>query len=269
MIKFIAASWQSVVFAVVGLTCLYFSFVHLKAGDVTGASAIFAMAFLGFLYSNLSRFKRFKGLGFEAELWEDKQKEAADLIERLKDVVSVYTTEVVMGAVRRGRWSDGKLWDEAWALFNDLVGKHNALGQRIDFSLLKREMDDYFLFDIFDNNRGGIERALFAACQEAGNVIRHEFGMPITDAAGYAKRHQQLENIAFTIQNPFTLRSTHNLAQDLLSLAELSQAKLKAEFGLEVNLPEPAIERMRAIAELYRSRPINVTSEFIGWAQPS
>jgi hypothetical protein len=57
--------------------------------------------FLQFFYSNLARFKRFKGLGFEAELWEDKQKEAADLIDRLKNVVAIYSREVVMAQVSR------------------------------------------------------------------------------------------------------------------------------------------------------------------------
>jgi hypothetical protein len=32
----------------------------------------------------LARFKAFKGMGIQAELWEDKQLEAAILIERLK-----------------------------------------------------------------------------------------------------------------------------------------------------------------------------------------
>jgi hypothetical protein len=62
--------------------------------QMTNAGIVFGLGFLSFIYANVARFKRFKGLGFEAELWEDKQKEAADLIDRLKNVVSIYTREV-------------------------------------------------------------------------------------------------------------------------------------------------------------------------------
>ncbi len=75
------------------------------------------MAFFSFIYSNISRFKRFKGLGFEAELWEDKQKEAAQLIDRLKAMVTVYTREIVMQKVMQNRYSGDGRWAESWKLY--------------------------------------------------------------------------------------------------------------------------------------------------------
>lgn len=65
------------------------------------------MAFFSFFYSRLSQFK---GFGFEAELWEDKTKEAEGLIERLKSVVEISTREIVLTKVMQGRWSDGADW---------------------------------------------------------------------------------------------------------------------------------------------------------------
>ena len=100
MLKLAKKHWEQAFFGIVGVAFLAFSFIGLLGGDVAGASATFAMAFFSFIYANISRFKRFKrfkGLGFEAELWEDKQKEAEQLIDRLKAVVSVYTREIVMG----------------------------------------------------------------------------------------------------------------------------------------------------------------------------
>ncbi|MHC2215498.1 hypothetical protein [Rhizobium leguminosarum] len=70
MWKAISENWQHVIFAVVGCVALGYSFLFVRDGKVTEASAVFAIAFLSMLYSNLARFKRFKGLGFEAELWE-------------------------------------------------------------------------------------------------------------------------------------------------------------------------------------------------------
>ena len=78
-------------------------------------------------------------MGFEAELWEDKQKEAADLIDRLKNIVKVYTHEIVMMKVMAGRWNDGPQWQSRWALYEELVGEHDTLGQKIDFLPLYSE----------------------------------------------------------------------------------------------------------------------------------
>ena len=74
--------------------------------QMTNAGIVFGLGFLSFIYANVARYKRFKGLGFEAELWEDKQKEAADLIDRLKNVVSIYTREVILGKVEG--WTVGE-----------------------------------------------------------------------------------------------------------------------------------------------------------------
>lgn len=269
MIKSLADNWQRFVFAVVGLVCLYYSFQFLRAGDVTSTSAVFAISFLSFLYSNLSRFKRFKGLGFEAELWEDKQKEAAELIDRLKDVVSVYTTEVVMNAVTRGRLSDGEIWADAWRLFDDLVEKHNALGQKIDFSALKKDMDDYFLFDLYHYSHKGIQHAFLKAKEQASEMVRKEFGPIISDMEGYAKRQQQANEIDYQIKDSFRGRATRNLAEEMLTLVQISQAKLDVDFGIDVSLPEQEMQRLRTIANLYRNRPVKITDELIGWAGPA
>jgi len=57
----------------------------LAINDQTAsATLMLAAAVLCLIFVYLARFKRFKGLGIEAELWEDKQREAEQLIERLK-----------------------------------------------------------------------------------------------------------------------------------------------------------------------------------------
>jgi preprotein translocase subunit SecY len=52
-----------------------------------GAPSIIAVRGTGFLLVVLlllAKFKRFKGFGFEAEMWEEKQEEAAVLVDELK-----------------------------------------------------------------------------------------------------------------------------------------------------------------------------------------
>jgi hypothetical protein len=87
--KWVSNNWERVLFSCLGLIFLAFSVFYLKGRSVPESSASFAMGFLCFLFASVARFKRFKGLGFEAELWEDKQKEAAELIDRLKAIVAI------------------------------------------------------------------------------------------------------------------------------------------------------------------------------------
>ena len=63
------------------------STVWLGAIDKTGAAGITATLCVGLcVFVFLDRFKRFKGLGFEGELWEQEMEEAAELKRGLKDL---------------------------------------------------------------------------------------------------------------------------------------------------------------------------------------
>lgn len=266
--KFIKTSWQAVVFAIVGFFALYHVYQFLQAGKVTEASAVFGIAFLSFLYANLSRFKRFKGLGFEAELWEDKQQEAAELIERLKSVVAIYTTEVVKGKIEQGRFADGKRWQKVWPLYDELVTRHEELGQKIDFSKLKNEMDNYFLFDMCSNinSRGGFRQSLQRAHGQANDVLKKEFGSVVTDMDGFSKRLAQLRDIKLSVEDPFQFSQRGNLAEEMLRVADEAGRKLKADFGVDLNIEEKDTTRLRAISEVWKNRPVKVTDELIQWA---
>ena len=55
----------------------------------------------------LAKFKRFKGFGFEAELWEDKQIEAAELVNRLRLISVSVAEQVVLISSKLGLWDSG------------------------------------------------------------------------------------------------------------------------------------------------------------------
>ena len=144
MLKWLISNWERVLFSVIGLAFILFSLNYMKSSSLVESSAAFGMGFLCFIFSSVSRFKRFKGLGFEAELWEDKQEEAAELIDRFKDIVTIYSREAVMSRVTAGRWDDGLgAWKRRWELFDELTNQHQALGQKVDFRKLKKEVDNY------------------------------------------------------------------------------------------------------------------------------
>lgn len=263
----ISGNWERMLFSVFGLIGLGFCLDFLLNNQVTEAGIVFALSFFSFFYSNLARFRRFKGLGFEAELWEDKQKEASDLIERLKDVVSIYTREIVISNVTRNRLSDGASWEEWWALFEELVDQHSVLGQTIDFSDLKKKMDSYFLFDLCMPIHGHFSRSINKHIGEANKLIGREFGSPIKDVAGYTSRIEEMRKIKSTVDNPFKLSEDGKLATAIENMVLESRENLSRLFGISMDLDEQKMSRLRRLSELYNHRPVEVTDELLAWSR--
>ena len=63
------------------ITGIYLAIQNRGAANVT---AVLGIGFLFVVLLLLAKFKRFKGFGFEAEMWEEKQEEAAALVAALK-----------------------------------------------------------------------------------------------------------------------------------------------------------------------------------------
>jgi hypothetical protein len=264
--KYLSGYWERVLFALVGFACLGFGFHFLIEDEITSASAVFAIGFFSFLYSNLARFKRFKGLGFEAELWEDKQKEAANLIDRLKNVVAVYSREIVMAQVMRGRLASGADWRKNWALFDELVGQHDAIGQKIDFAPLKKQIDEVFLFDMSLRLAEELGKSIESARSQASALIDSEFGSPISDIEGYNARLAAFREIVFETKDMY-LRRGGNLAQDLLDQTETAKQAFQRQFGIDVQFDGEALRKLALVSQWYAAQPLAITDEMIIMAE--
>lgn len=262
----LSANWERILFAIVGLVLLSLCFLSIIRDKVTEAAVLFGLAFISFIYANVSRFKKFKGLGFEAELWEDKQKQAADLIERLRDVVSIYSTEILLGKVTAGRLSSGGGWEGHWKLYDDLVAQHSTLGQKIDLSNVKKKMDDYFLFDMTLPEHRRVRLAIEQGKTKAIAIVGKEFGSPITDSEGYARRLADVRRVPEPRQNPFEFSTQNDLAEHLLRVFDEAKERLKRDFGVEIAVDALTVERLTSISKLYQNRPVQVTSDLIAWA---
>jgi len=263
MRKFFKDQWEQVFFGAVGLFLLMISLYQILFNKLTDGSAIFAMAFFCFFYSNIARFKRFKGLGFEAELWEDKQNEAEEMIERLKSIVAVYTREIVLGKVRENRWGGGGRWHEIWSLYQELVERHTEIGQKIDFGDLKENIEKYFVFDICTSLYEEITHTLWRGVQRAQKNIGEEFGSPVRDIEAYNNRGTQLREIKTELSDIFQIAQTDNLAQRILDLCYQSKQKLYDYFSIEVEFKTETIELLKKVSFLYEKGHVPVTEELI------
>lgn len=266
LLRYLKSNWERVLFALLGITCLAQGIHFLFTDNIPAASATFAIGFFSFLYSNLARFKRFKGLGFEAELWEDKQKEAAELIERLKGVIAIFSRETMIGQVAGGRSVNGPDWPRHWALYNELVAEHGALGQAIDLSETKAQLDTYFLFDMCQREGSVLKGAYQKARLAAEKTIDAEFGSPIRDAAGYSARHAALRTIEFNIKDLRARMARCNVAEELIEAAGKAAEEFRREFGLEMEIDTEAVTKLNKIAQWWGSRPLTITPEMMSMA---
>lgn len=266
VLTYIKLNWERILFSIVGSACLLLCFRALIFDNIVSGSALFGMAVFSFFYSNLARFKKFKGLGFEAELWEDKQKEAADLVDRLKSIVSIYTREIVMNKVMSGRWDDGGNWDEGWAVYDELTGKHAELGQKIDFVPLKRDVYRVFMFDICAPVAASLGHVIERAKTEASEHIQRKYGSPITDVEGYNDDQKKLGEIRSQIDDLFIKAGKCNIAELILTLTQDATTKLENSFSITPRYDKKLLDRLHIMASLSESGPIAVTPQLIEWA---
>ncbi|MEH3111291.1 MAG: hypothetical protein PGN22_14440 [Agrobacterium cavarae] len=242
---------------IVGLAFLAFALIKVNDDRVLEAGGIATIAIMCLVFSNLTRFKKFKGLGFEAELWEEKQQEAADLI----DLFKTYTSEIVMNSVMQGRWDDGGAWGARWKLFNELTSRKPIPGVDYDFTDLRKAVEDMFIFDMCMNLYGVVRNPLDAARLVVSNQIVSE-----TDLAQNFEKQERLNSIKLHVDQPLEACRTGNLAKMMLEVARVGRLRFHEEFGVEVEFDEVRIERLKKIAEMSDKRPLQVTDELIRWA---
>lgn len=87
-----------------------------NTGQHASATLNFVTTVLVLIFVFLSRFKKFKGLGIEAELWEDTQKEAEKLVETLTDISVVQARYMTRFGTYLGRWDSALSVEELYDL---------------------------------------------------------------------------------------------------------------------------------------------------------
>jgi hypothetical protein len=102
--------------------------VGLAFTDRSGAAtSAWGIAFLLTVLLLLAKFKRFKGFGFEAELWEQKQAEAAALIEQMKSLSKLIGRQMASVAARLGLWDSALSLADLAKFLDDLQQQMKAI----------------------------------------------------------------------------------------------------------------------------------------------
>ena len=160
------------------------------AAGLTFAAAIFCL-----IFAYLSQFKRFKGLGIEAELWDQKQEEAARLVETLRSLATVVSEQLIALSARAGRWDSAT---PARELF-ELTEKLDSILSSIDMSPAERDSikAPYYRYTAIDM-AGPICSAIDAAIsvkEEEQHKLINGFGSPVKDLKVHQAASQRLKEI--------------------------------------------------------------------------
>ncbi|MET3527191.1 hypothetical protein [Phenylobacterium koreense] len=205
-------------------------------GALCGALGLLLLAFL-----QLSRFKAFKGLGFEAELWEDKQKEAAELVERTRDLLGVLSTTMLTAAPRLGRlgtaFSRRELLDLAQEVEQLLVeaGAPEASNPR-----LRGEIDRLISWDLARETTGTLGKEIRQRAEQLRAEISQRFGSPISDAEGFGRELERVRTLQACTIDPKDLDPLNrgqwaaDISARITALPEFTEAE-KASLRNQVN----------------------------------
>lgn len=197
------------------------------------------MAVLGLLllaFVQLSRFKHIKGLGFEAELWESKQEEAAELIDQTRALLKILSAAMLRAAPRMGRMMSGFNRRELLALATEVGTSLKSAGiTSDDFEAMRDEIDRIIAWDLAEPITDAIRHFVFTRAGEVRSENERAFGSPITDLAGYTEAHNRLHDLNMRVISP----------NDLAKVPRTAWAQHLREHILDLPLTDtPSKERL-------------------------
>lgn len=271
--SWLAANWEKWLFRAIAIALFSASIWLLYLQRVTEFATLFAVAFFCWFYANIARFKRFKGFGFEAEMWEDKQREAERLIDRLKVLVGLYSREMLIRKVMEGRFGDGKnRWPEMAELYAEVVKQHASLSEDISLAETKAQLDAFFVFDAVVPLYSELVRQVDRSKREAQNALTR--GLLSNDGAGVPPDHEANRYAVAKIPSrldvePITLAMNRTLSATVLAWFDGAKATLLETAGVELTMPadiHAVLVRTREIEEAgtLEFTPENISLQEIG-----
>lgn len=146
--------------------------ISLAFQDRTASGGLLAgLGLLLLAFVQLSRFKRFKGMGFEAELWEAKQEEAEDLINRTRSLLAILSAATLRSAPRMGRWMVGFERRELLDLVTNVETALERAGvPPAEIKPMRSEVDRLIAFDLAMK----VTKAISVAARKRGEELTKE-----------------------------------------------------------------------------------------------
>lgn len=138
---------QIIIFIVAIL--LFGAGIWLGYMDKTGvATATYGAAVLSLIFAFLPEFKKFKGLGIEAELLDKKIEETDKLLKQLRDITAPIAEMLVSSTARAGRLGSGMPRSQKYELMQRIESELKRCG--VEESQLEKAKEDWHFYNTFD-----------------------------------------------------------------------------------------------------------------------
>lgn len=192
-----------VILGLIAGTALVSAIILAFYGMAASGSLCAVLGLLLLAFVRLSKFRKFRGLGFEAELWEDKQAEAERLIERTRALLVLLTKTMVTAAPRMNRMMEAFSKREQLALAQRAEEELLAAGVApADLQGLYSEVDKWTAWDMASPVCRDISQAINRHVAELESRINEQFGSPIKDSVGYSAARETLVPIRSSAFDP-------------------------------------------------------------------
>lgn len=255
-------NWQTYFFALLGMVFLGFCLDRLLNQDVAGGSTTFAMSFFCFFYSNIARFKRFKGLGFEAELWDEKQREADKIIESLRTIAVSSAREILSTKIRAGRWGASSGWQDTWRLYDELS---LSLGEIADENALQDAAEDiekFFAIDVVSGAFNAVVSSVIGGVNEREQPSDEFQSRDAEDRSRFLSSYHEIRR---EIQRNRPNLQSEN-PRDYIDLVKKFAAMKEEYTGEDVLFDQTAADALVNTIEQSRIGPVPRTPQNIAYA---
>jgi hypothetical protein len=260
--SWILSIWEKLIFSLFGIYLLAFGAFQLTRENTALAITSLAFGIFSFAFGSIAKFKKFKGFGIEAELWEDKQKEASELIDRLRDVIQVYANEIIIAKVRTNRLGSHPTWPEIIKTYVSILDDKSLSG-KIELSKAKDEINTYFIFDCASYVNRIIDRARQAAASTVRNKIELAHPSPIVDSQGHAQMHAQLRDAIGERIDLKSLARSKICGETLKINLMLLRKKFKSHFDIDIVLDQDADSLLEELSLMEKDTEIIVNDSRI------
>ena len=241
-----------------GICCvlLGFGFHYLLKDEVSTAVTLFFLALAFSVFGNLSRFKRFKGFGFEMEVWNDVQEKADSLVKKHERVTILHAKEILWNTVMMGRWPSKDRWRGIYRKFDEIV---KEVGSPIEFSELRQNMDRMCINDIVHDIATVFGRYLNLNHTKASDFINQRHPSPVVDNVGFGNLHRILsETHSLTLGDPLT----QNTGEVFLGEIRRIELIFQETFDIDNRFGTSAVSILEEASRLYNASP-NDPSELL------
>lgn len=257
--------FESNLLKLLGYLSLGFAAFQITLGNVPAATVCAAVGILLFFLARFSQFKRFKGWGFEAEMWDEKQLEAEKLVKSLKDVAALTAREVMLQSIKSGRWGNGKRWSDHWKHFEEIKAAQTGLLDEISAKDIKRSVDRWFLHDMVVCEFGKLQEIVEKGINSARQVIIQKHGAPILNLIEFSADNERIQEISKASTGLFDLAGQSPFINALETWWQHACAVLLT-FDVQIEMPLEVKSKLETYKALESLPEMPVTAELIAAA---